>query len=132
MFRCIILIRILFSGKGLAGAMFWCLDLDDFTGKFCNQGKYPLITAVKNELGGYTPPPTPSHRPMPHTTNAPYKTTHRQTNPPTKRPTKRSTKRPTKGGSCHAVGVWKGNEGMDKWCVENCAHNNCRASVCKC
>lgn len=27
----------------LAGIMFWALDLDDFNGNFCNQGKYPLI-----------------------------------------------------------------------------------------
>jgi chitinase len=32
------------------GAMFWALDLDDFDGKFCGKGKYPLINFVKNEL----------------------------------------------------------------------------------
>lgn len=31
----------------LAGAMIWSLDLDDFTGRFCGQGKYPLLTKVK-------------------------------------------------------------------------------------
>lgn len=31
----------------LAGAMVWSLDLDDFSGKFCKQGKYPLLTKVK-------------------------------------------------------------------------------------
>ena len=31
----------------LAGAMFWSLDNDDFTGTHCNQGKYPLINTVK-------------------------------------------------------------------------------------
>ncbi|RMZ93814.1 putative chitinase 3, partial [Brachionus plicatilis] len=34
----------------LGGAMFWALDLDDFNGTFCNEGKFPLINAVKNEL----------------------------------------------------------------------------------
>ena len=30
--------------------MFWALDFDDFSGKFCNQGKFPLVNAVKSEL----------------------------------------------------------------------------------
>ena len=36
--------------KNLAGVMFWTIDYDDFEGKFCGQGKYPLLTAVKDEL----------------------------------------------------------------------------------
>ena len=36
--------------KELAGVMFWTIDYDDFEGKFCNQGKYPLLTAVKDQL----------------------------------------------------------------------------------
>lgn len=35
---------------GLAGAMIWSLSLDDFSGAFCNEGKYPLINAIRNEL----------------------------------------------------------------------------------
>ena len=31
--------------------MVWALDMDDFTGSFCKQGKYPLITTPKNVLG---------------------------------------------------------------------------------
>jgi len=31
--------------------MVWAIDLDDFTGTFCKQGKYPLITTLKNALG---------------------------------------------------------------------------------
>jgi hypothetical protein len=27
--------------------MFWAVDLDDFSGKFCNYGEYPLINSVK-------------------------------------------------------------------------------------
>lgn len=32
--------------RKLAGAMIWSLDMDDFTGDFCNQGKYPLLSTV--------------------------------------------------------------------------------------
>ena len=32
--------------------MVWSLDLDDFSGKFCGQGKYPLINTIKNALNG--------------------------------------------------------------------------------
>ncbi|XP_025108298.1 chitinase-3-like protein 2 [Pomacea canaliculata] len=31
--------------QGVAGAMFWSLDLDDFTGKACNIGPYPVLKA---------------------------------------------------------------------------------------
>ncbi|KAA0707764.1 Acidic mammalian chitinase [Triplophysa tibetana] len=32
------------------GAMVWTLDLDDFTGLFCNEGKFPLINTLKSGL----------------------------------------------------------------------------------
>jgi hypothetical protein len=43
--------------------MIWAYDLDDFSGKFCGQGKFPLINAVKDQLnlgGGGSGDTTPS------------------------------------------------------------------------
>lgn len=30
--------------------MVWTLDMDDYMGTFCNQGKYPLINVLKKGL----------------------------------------------------------------------------------
>lgn len=42
----------------LGGAMIWALDLDDFTGKYCGCGKYPLLTTINYVLRGRDAPPT--------------------------------------------------------------------------
>ncbi|XP_050419117.1 chitotriosidase-1 [Patella vulgata] len=47
--------------EGLAGAMFWSLDFDDFSGNHCGNGKFPLLTTMKNETmkvnTSFTSPP---------------------------------------------------------------------------
>jgi chitinase len=39
--------------EGFGGIMVWSIDMDDFRGA-CNNGKYPLMEAMKQELEGYS------------------------------------------------------------------------------
>ncbi|XP_054640300.1 chitinase-3-like protein 1 [Dunckerocampus dactyliophorus] len=48
------------KNKQLGGAAVWTLDLDDFTGQFCHQGKYPLISHLKHKLGDWKAQNLPS------------------------------------------------------------------------
>ena len=36
----------------LGGAMFWAMDLDDFRGTKCDEGKFPLINTAKEIVNG--------------------------------------------------------------------------------
>lgn len=48
---------------GLAGAMVFALETDDSKG-VCNQGKFPLISAIKANLNGsFSPDSLPEKRP---------------------------------------------------------------------
>ncbi|CAF2630318.1 unnamed protein product [Rotaria sp. Silwood2] len=39
----------------LGGAMFWAMDLDDFRGEKCGEGKFPLINTAKDIVNGKAP-----------------------------------------------------------------------------
>ena len=57
----------------LAGAMFWTLDMDDFSGKFCNNGTFPVVRALKQCFD--TPPPTTTTTTTPTTSTTTESTT---------------------------------------------------------
>jgi chitinase len=67
----------------LGGVMFWAIDIDDFNGNFCGQGKYPLVKQAYQTFFGETPAPEPETTQAPVvTTHAPVVTTGQQTNAP--------------------------------------------------
>ncbi|XP_001641690.2 chitotriosidase-1 [Nematostella vectensis] len=122
------------KAKGLAGAMFWALDLDDFDGSSCGKGNYPLMNAVKKYLGGYVPPPPPTGTlPPPPVTPPPGPETPPppDTPAPPVPPTEAPPTAPPTGGSCVSIPPFK-SANMDVWCTTNCAVGFCPATHCKC
>lgn len=45
--------------------MVWTLDMDDYTGNYCGQGKYPLINVLKKGLNLESAPCNPPATPLP-------------------------------------------------------------------
>jgi len=113
---------------GMAGAMFWALDLDDFKGQFCNEGKYPLMTAVYKALENGELPPTSKPGPVtqPPRTNAPPTA---GPGPDTPAPPTQPPRTPGKG-ECRGKAPWN-NPNTDAWCKANCPAY-CPASHCIC
>ena len=105
--------------------MFWSLPLDDFNGSQCGEGKYPLITAVKDHLLSVSSSQLPK-RTIPKKAPQESRKTFR------KKPKGRNHILPY--NRCHAIGKWAGNAaiGLDVWCANNCAVGNCPSSLCLC
>ncbi|XP_056128988.1 acidic mammalian chitinase-like [Lampris incognitus] len=51
--------------NNFGGAMVWTIDMDDYLGTFCNQGKYPLINVLKKGLNLEQMSCTASATPLP-------------------------------------------------------------------
>ncbi|XP_064601993.1 probable chitinase 10 [Liolophura sinensis] len=88
------------KSKGLAGFSFWSLDYDDFTGRHCNCGPFPMLTTAyqtaKGRLvscfGGQT---SPTNEASPGVTEAPIRTPPPELKPITT-PEKPKTPKPSK------------------------------------
>ena len=53
--------------------MVWTLDMDDFSGKFCKNGTFPVVRTLKQCFD--TPPTTTTTKTTPTTTTSSFNTT---------------------------------------------------------
>ncbi|AWP10327.1 putative chitinase-3-like protein 1, partial [Scophthalmus maximus] len=77
------------KAKNFGGAFVWSLDLDDFSGEFCNQGNFPFISHLNTLLVLRSPDVTPTTPTTLSTTKIPTMTTNTTTttSPTTTTPT---------------------------------------------
>jgi len=131
--------------RGLAGIMWWSLDLDDFSGTFCGQGKYPLISGVwsnlKKKLDGDRPVPTLPTDPettteTKKTTDRPAFTTETTETPKETTKTPQVTEKPDTGLSNNEYckkkgdGLWASPKSCDSYI--QCVHGGIIAVERKC
>ncbi|KAL4216326.1 hypothetical protein ACF0H5_024053 [Mactra antiquata] len=139
----------------------WCTD-NCFAGSCpayacdCSGGINPTTKTTTTTTTTTTPKPT-TPKPTTPTTKSTTTTTTTTTTPrpTTQKPTtpQPTTPKPTTAApatqqpqmttldpnvqvinrvECKAVNLWQGNEYLDRWCADACAHGNCPPEQCKC
>ena len=95
--------------------MFWAIDLDDFTGMFCNGKKFPLLNAVKKALSSTNIPKPATTRPATTTSVTKEPVTTKQI--------------------CWSTGDYCGQDYVDDYCKLLCnleSGSSCPTDICAC